>query len=271
MGNGNGVYLTRAQREALKAQCARSGAPVRAVLDKAAHHARVMRGYGVGDDEIADIFRAVVANVEADGPLMRAAEREDTAAVIALLEAGADPNCRDAEARSPLIWFATGNDVAAVRALLEAGADVHARDDIGRTALHWAVYDGAFRMHEAAAVPVLLEAGAKPEARDCDGRTPAAFAASARDVVDVTNLSGGMVAHSRGRKASDAQWSEVLAYLSDSARAERYIEAARRGDWQGAIRIAMPEPRGQASGAERRDWRERRALALAAVKPGGSG
>lgn len=271
------VFLTRAQREAVKAQCRAKGLPAKAMrgwLDQAAVTAGRLRSNGLDEAEIAECFRVVVAEVDADGPLMRASERGDGDAVVALLEAGADPNCRDAEARSPLIWFAYRWREAS--ALVAAGADVHARDNIGRTALHWAVVGTFMTEGDGITIPLLLAAGANPQARDYDGRTAADLGESARDGLRIKDLPGGGVEYIRGSgEGADRQWAELTACLADSARAERYAEAAQGGDWSAAIRIAVEgtaavAERAGASRAERRDWIDRRALALAKVKPGGT-
>ena len=270
-------FLTKAQREAVKAQCRAKGATAKQTrfwLDQAAKTAGKMRANGLDDAEIAECFRAVVAEVDADGPLMRAAERGDGDAVVAMLEAGADPNCRDTEARSPLIWFAY--HLREVVALLAAGADVHARDNIGRSALHWAVMGTVMTEGDGATIPLLIAAGANPEARDYDGRTPAVLGESARKGLRIRDLPGGMVEYVRGSgEVADRQWEELTACLEDRARAERYTAAAQSGDWSAAIRIAVEgtsavAERVLASRAERRDWLERRTLALAKAKPEGS-
>ena len=129
-----GAYLTRARRDAVKAQCRAKGLSAKAVkgwLEQAAGVARELRCNGIDDAEIAEMFRAVVGDVEADGPLMRASERSDGAEALARLA---------------------------------AGADAHARDNIGRTALHWAVFDGVMREHEAAVPGCSRRAPIRPSA-----------------------------------------------------------------------------------------------------------
>lgn len=69
--------------------------------------------------------------------LHEAASGGHTAAVNALLEAGAAPNCRDAHGKSPIALAAEAGHAAVVAALARV-ADVNAADSFGRTALHWA-------------------------------------------------------------------------------------------------------------------------------------
>ena len=97
----------------------------------------------------------------------------DSAAwVQGCLEAGADPNARDADGNTPLHHVAgsRGNGEEAAL-LLAAGADPHARNNNrGATPLHRLLNDigsSGFEM-----VVVLLEAGADPNARDAYGFTP---------------------------------------------------------------------------------------------------
>ena len=85
-------------------------------------------------------------------------------------------------------YGATDNEAwtAAIEALLAAGADVHARDAAGRTALHiaamwsgWARKPpirisnwGSYRREGTTLIEALLAAGASVEARDRNGWTP---------------------------------------------------------------------------------------------------
>ncbi|MCY4386808.1 MAG: ankyrin repeat domain-containing protein [Desulfurellaceae bacterium] len=95
----------------------------------------------------------------------------DSAAwVQACLEAGADPNARDADGSTPLhrIIYTNENGRAA-SLLLAAGADPNARNNEGRTPLLEAA--DAPGVYAFEVIVVLLEAGADPNAQDHDGGT----------------------------------------------------------------------------------------------------
>jgi ankyrin repeat protein len=96
-----------------------------------------------------------------------------SAAVAALLEAGADPNPpQDNPMRvAPLHSAAASRDREAVRLLLEAGADPNARQNGGYTALHAAAQHGDSEMADA-----LKRHGADPSLKTDDGRDAAAMA-----------------------------------------------------------------------------------------------
>jgi hypothetical protein len=90
----------------------------------------------------------------------------DEAAAMAALEAGADPNFRDAEQCTVLMHAARRGIERVVRELLRKGADFDAAAADGRTAL----------MEAAAAcaqpvVELLLQAGARKTLRDAAGKT----------------------------------------------------------------------------------------------------
>lgn len=86
--------------------------------------------------------------------------------VEALLAAGADPDCADANGHTPLMRAAQRGQAAAAAALLAAGAQVDRQDARGYTALIWAAQEG---QREVAAL--LLTAGARVGAREAHGYT----------------------------------------------------------------------------------------------------
>src|SRR5215216_3138954 len=73
-------------------------------------------------------------NVKGRTPLMLAAFRGDTAAVINLLERGADVNARDKDGDTALMFAAFRGHALIVALLLQYGANVYARARNGWTA-----------------------------------------------------------------------------------------------------------------------------------------
>ena len=140
-----------------------------------------------------------------DSELFRAVEENDIAAIVDLLDAGADPNAwfineRMARGLSALIWAVSEGNVDAIEVLLEAGADPNVRDSRGIAALTWAVIrddveaieallnagadlntknhsDDRTALHDAAenghveVVEALLDAGIGPNVEDSEGLT----------------------------------------------------------------------------------------------------
>ena len=81
-------------------------------------------------------FILVVAALAAAAPLHDAAEKNDLAAILALLGTGADPNAKDeADGWTPLHWAIYRGGIEGIAALLGAGADPNAKDDTGRIPL----------------------------------------------------------------------------------------------------------------------------------------
>lgn len=73
-------------------------------------------------------------NVKGRTPLMLAAFRGDAAAVVNLLERGADVNARDADGDTALMFAAFRGHALVVALLLQYGANVYARARNGWTA-----------------------------------------------------------------------------------------------------------------------------------------
>ena len=84
-----------------------------------------------------------------------------------LAQKGAKVDARDKEDARPLHWAARAGHTAAIRALLTAGAAINSVTQAGATALHWAASAG----WTDAAVALVL-AGASLTVTDKAGRTP---------------------------------------------------------------------------------------------------
>ncbi|KDQ18633.1 hypothetical protein BOTBODRAFT_29017 [Botryobasidium botryosum FD-172 SS1] len=129
-------------------------------------------------------------------PITRAAWLGSPAAVIALLNAGADPNSYGRHNNRPLHFAAElmahpeGPD--AIRALIKAGAQVDAMNHYGITPLLLAALQGS-----APAVQLLLQAGANQHARSSSGCSP-------------LHYSFALMGHSEGEEALRALLSAGL-------------------------------------------------------------
>lgn len=111
-------------------------------------------------------------------PIIVAAGRGDAAAVVALLESGADANTLSPEGETPLHVAAITGDAATTSALIGSGAIINARAPSGTqramTPLQWASYGGHVKMIE-----LLLQGGADPTLRDEGGLSASQIARNA--------------------------------------------------------------------------------------------
>jgi hypothetical protein len=90
-------------------------------------------------------------------PLVVAAGRGDTPAVLRLLTDGADIDGRDADGRTPVLAATIGNHADTVRALIDAGANVDIRDNRLDNPFLYAGAQGLLDI-----VRLLIAAGADP-------------------------------------------------------------------------------------------------------------
>jgi uncharacterized protein len=100
-------------------------------------------------------------------PLREAARNGHTAAMAALLKAGARVDGADGDGYTPLMYAARNGCATAVHTLVAAGADIHRADKDGDTALHWASMNGRFN-----AARVLLVVGAWADVTNKWGKRP---------------------------------------------------------------------------------------------------
>lgn len=96
-----------------------------------------------------------------------AAQQGDSAAALAALAEGANPNERASDGTTALHWAVYYDNVDVVERLLQAGAAVDAVNDYGSSPLTEAAVAG-----NAAVIRLLLEAGADPNLPGADGQTP---------------------------------------------------------------------------------------------------
>jgi len=110
----------------------------------------------------------VVEPVETPAPLVIAARSNDSAAVLALLNAKPRPdvNQRTADGTTALHWAVYHNDVGLIERLLAAGADANARNDYGATPMSEAAVIGNVKV-----LSRLLAAKADVESANADGQT----------------------------------------------------------------------------------------------------
>ena len=101
-----------------------------------------------------------------EAPVADAAEGQNAAAVIALLDSGADPDAAQPDGARELHWAAHWNDVSMASRLLAAGATPEPVNDLGVTPLALAALNASAEMGR-----VLLDAGADPNAAKPSGET----------------------------------------------------------------------------------------------------
>lgn len=92
--------------------------------------------------------------------------------IRAYVQAGGDPNGRDADGATPLIQAVALGHLPTTDELLRRGADPNVRTDNGLAVLHYAVMARCSAANKTAIISALIDAGADVNARDPDGLTP---------------------------------------------------------------------------------------------------
>lgn len=106
-------------------------------------------------------------NVAASEDIFSVVRSEDLAALITLVERGADVNARNAAGQTPLMNAArVRNNTSQLEQLIHLGADTTLRDHGGMTALMHAAVTGQLQNAE-----YLVEHGVDPELKDNSGKT----------------------------------------------------------------------------------------------------
>ena len=122
--------------------------------------------------------------------LLEAVQRQDQAAVRALLKQRVDVNAVRGDGATALAWAVHQDDVDTVDLLIRAGANVNAANGLGVTPLMLAAVNG-----NAAMVGRLLQAKADPKAARSSGETPMMLAARTGNTAVIKALLGaGVVA-----------------------------------------------------------------------------
>jgi len=132
-------------------------------------------------------------------PLFQAIQKADHAAVKRLLEAGANPNAKDADGNPALMLAELFGGVDSVKLLLDRGADPNVANAAGATPLMWAIPNFA-------KVKLLVEHGADVNARSNLERTPLLVAASFPGTVEILQLllSKGADIHAKDKSGMHA-------------------------------------------------------------------
>ena len=149
------------------------------------------------------LFVAALVSAAAwgDPPLVEAARRGDTDAVISLLDRGADVNAAQGDGMTALHWAAKRGSLEMAEVLLSSGARV---DEVTRIGQHSPLHLASSGGH-APVVRRLLEAGADANAGTATGATALHFAAGSGSAESVDAL----VAHGATVDAREAAWEQT--------------------------------------------------------------
>ena len=167
---------------------------------------------------LASALQPAAAQATAPQPddlrLVEAAQRQDTAAVQALLGERVDVDTPQADGATPLAWAVHWDDLGVADLLIRAGADVNAANDLGVTPLMLACTNGSAPMVEN-----LLQTGADAAVARPSGETALMMAARTGNVAVVRLL----VAHGADVNATTTGGHTALMW----AAAERHADVVR--------------------------------------------
>ena len=185
---------------------------------------------------LAALGAPLARGAQEPGGLLEAAKEADWAAVLSLLEAGADPNATAADGATALHWAAYHDHGEAAGRLLDAGADPNATNDLDATPLWNASLNGSATM-----VGRLLAAGADPNAALLGGESVLMTAArtGSPDVVGML-LDAGADPNATGTRGQTALMWAAAQKHSDTVRllVERGADVdARSESWSQLMAI----------------------------------
>ena len=120
------------------------------------------------------VLLTLACHLRPSSPAFAVASGNDLAAMKRMLDAGLDPNARDATGYTPLIAASRAGNVAMIRLLTSRGADPNLRDGAVNS---WTPLLHAIHKAQPAATSALLDAGANPNGTDTYGTTPLMMAA----------------------------------------------------------------------------------------------
>lgn len=133
-----------------------------------------------------------------NSPLHIAVEQGEREIIIALLEAGVNPDIRNDEGMAPIHVAASMVEPGLLKVLGENGADIDAKDRNGMTALHYGAGS------EKGCVDVLLALGADTSVKDAEGMTPLHHAMLDNNAArDMDGIVKALVAHGADIHAKD--------------------------------------------------------------------
>lgn len=193
-----------------------------------------LKHYGDGnakDAEGTPFLSAAAGSFANDDDDPNAAVFDSVKVMELLINAGANPNARDADGKTPIF---EANDAPDVTALVRWGADPNARDNEGKTALFDPYFDDT--------KPALLAAGTDVNVRDKSGRTALFYQESANSIRVLLGAGADIeAADSEGYTAVEQMKAEeaTAAFLAagaklpaDPARLNSMIDHATKRDWK---------------------------------------